>query len=70
MNKPTTYNKAVIPNPSFMTNELSTNSPIAIGELQSNDNQAVVNSAIMIGDLQNNKPMGVATCKTTTDMPE
>ena len=70
MNRPETYNKAVIPNSSVMTDESNTNSAIAIAELQNNDNQAVVNSPIMIGELQNNKPMGVATYKTTAKMPE
>ena len=54
MNKPVTYNKAVIPN-----------SPIAIVDLQNNDNQAVINSAIMIAELKDCKPMGVVTYKTT-----
>ena len=59
MNKPVTYNKAVIPN-----------SPIAIVDLQNNDNQAIVNSTIMIAELKDCKPMGVATYKTTAEMPE
>ena len=65
MNRPETYNKAVIPNPSVSTDELSINSPIAIAELQNNDNQAVINSTIMIAELKDCKPMGVATYKTT-----
>ena len=59
MNKPVTYNKAVIPN-----------SPIAIVDLQNNDNQAIVNSTIMIAELKDCKPIGVATYKTTAEMPE
>ncbi len=70
MNKPKAYNKAVIPNSSVMTDELSTNSPIAIVELQNNDNQSVVNSPIMIAELKDCKPMGVTTYKTTAEMPE
>ena len=65
MNRPETYNKAVIPNPSVSTDELSINSPIASAELQNNDNQAVINSTIMIAELKDCKPMGVATYKTT-----
>ena len=62
MNRHETYNEAVIPNPSFMTDELNTISTIAIAELQNNDNQSVVNSTIMIAELHDyNKPMGVAT---------
>lgn len=60
MNKPKAYNKTEIPNSSVMTDEMSTNSPIAIGELQNNDNQSVVNSSIMIVELKDCKPMGVA----------
>ena len=45
MNKPVTYNKAVIPN-----------STTAIAELQNNDNQAVVNSTIMIAELRTASP--------------
>ena len=70
MNKPKAYNKTEIPNSSVMTDEMSTNSPIAIGELQNNDNQSVVNSAILIAELKDCKPMGVATYKTTAEMPE
>ncbi len=62
MNRHETYNEAVIPNPSFMTDELNTISTIAISEFQNNDNQSVVNSTIMIAELHDyNKPMGVAT---------
>ena len=68
MNQPATYNKAVIPNSSVITDELSINSPIV--DFQNNDNQAVVNSTIMIAEMQNNKPMCVATYKTTAEMPE
>jgi hypothetical protein len=46
------------------------NSPIAIVDFQNNDNQAVINSAIMIAELKDCKPMGVATYKTTAEMPE
>ena len=53
MNQPATYNKAVIPNSSVMTDELNTNSTIAIADFQNNDNQAVINSAIMIAELRN-----------------
>lgn len=54
-----------------MTGELNTNSTIAIANLQNDDNQAVVNSAIMIAELRDyNKSMGVATYKTTAEMPE
>ncbi len=42
MNQPATYNKAVIPNSSVITDELSINSPIAIVDFQNNDNQAVL----------------------------
>ena len=70
MNQPATYNKAVIPNSSVITDELSINSPIAIVDFQNNDNQVVVNSTIMIGELKDCKPMGVATYKTTAEMPE
>ena len=70
MNKPEAYNKAEILNLSLMTDELSINSPIAIVDFQNNDNQAVINSAIMIAELKDCKPMGVATYKTTAEMPE
>ena len=70
MNKPEAYNKAEILNLSLMTDELNTNSPIAIVDFQNNDNQAVINSAIMIAELKDCKPMGVATYKTTAEMPE
>lgn len=71
MNQPVTYNKAVIPNSPIMTDELNTNSTIATTDLQNNDNQAVTNSPIMIAELRDyNKPMGVATYKTTAEMPE
>lgn len=53
MNKPETYNKAVI-----------LNSTIAIDDLQSNGNQMVVNLAIMIAELKGCKPMSMATYKT------
>ena len=60
MNRIETYNMTIIPN-----------STIAIVDLQNNDNQAVVNSTIMIAELHDyNKPMGVATYKTTAEMPE
>lgn len=52
MNRPETYNKAVIPNSSVMADELNTNSAIAIAVLQNNDNQVVANSSIMIAELQ------------------
>ena len=52
MNRPETYNKAVIPNSSVMTDEIP---PIAIGELQDNDNQIIINSTIMIAELQDCK---------------
>jgi hypothetical protein len=55
MNRPETYNKAVIPNSSVMADELNTNSPIAIDELQDNDNQTIINSTIMIAELQDCK---------------
>lgn len=58
MNRIETYNMTIIPN-----------SPIAIVDLQNNDNQAVINSAIMIAELKDCKPMGVATYKTTAEMP-
>ena len=58
------------PNSSVMTDELSINSPIAIVDLQNNDNQSVANSPIMIAELKDCKPMGVATYKTTAEMPE
>ena len=70
MNQLATYNKVVIPNSSVITDELSINSPIAIVDFQNNDNQAVINSAIMIAELKDCKPMGVATYKTTAEMPE
>ena len=71
MNKPTVFNKAEILYSSVMTDELNTNSTIAIVDFQNNDNQAVVNSAIMIAELRDyNKPMGVATYKTSDEMPE
>ena len=50
MNKPEAYNKAEILNLSLMTDELNTNSTIAIADFQNNDNQAVANSPIMIGE--------------------
>lgn len=53
MNKPEAYNKAEILNLSLMTDELNTNSTIAIADFQNNDNQAVANSPIMIGELRN-----------------
>ena len=59
MNRIETYNMTIIPN-----------SPIAIVDLQNNDNQAVINSAIMIVELKDCKPRGVATYKTTAEMPE
>ena len=46
MNQPATYDKAVIPNSSVITDELSINSTIAIADFQNNDNQAVANSPI------------------------
>ena len=70
MNKPEAYNKAEILYSSVMTHESNTNSTIAIADFQNNDNQAVVNSAIMIAELKDGKPMGVATYKTTAEMPE
>ena len=71
MNKPTVFNKAEILYSSVMTDELNTNSTIAIVDFQNNDNQAVVNSAIMIAELRDyNKSMGVATYKTSDEMPE
>lgn len=71
MNKPTVFNKAEILYPSVMTDKLNTNSTIAIGDFQNNDNQVVENSAIMIAELRDyNKPMGVATYKTSDEMPE
>lgn len=51
MNRPKAYNKAEILNSSVMTDELNTNSTIAIADFQNNDNQSVVNSAIMIAEL-------------------
>ena len=51
MNRPETYSKAVIPNSSVMTDELNTNSTIAIADLQNDDNQAVANSPIIISEL-------------------
>lgn len=59
MNRIEAYNMTIIPN-----------SAIAIADLQNNGNQAFVNSTIMIAEMQNNKPMGVATYKTTAEMPE
>ena len=59
MNRIETYNMTIIPN-----------STIAIADIQNNDNQVVVNSTIMIGELKDCKPMGVATYKTTAEMPE
>ena len=55
MNRPETYNKAVIPNSSVMADELNTNSAIAIAVLQNNDNQVVANSSIMIAESQDCK---------------
>ena len=70
MNQPETYNKAIIPTSSVSTDKLNTISTITIAKLQNNDNQVVINSPIMIGELKDCKPMGVATYKTTAEMPE
>jgi hypothetical protein len=50
MNQPATYNEAIIPYSSVMTDELNAISAIAIAELQSNDNQVVINLPIMISE--------------------
>ena len=52
MNQPATYNKAVFPNSSVMTDEIS---PIAIGDFQKIDNQIIINSAIVNAELQDCK---------------
>lgn len=52
---------------SVMTDDKSA---ITIADLQNSDNQTVDNSAIMIAELKDDKPMGVATYKTTAEMPE
>ena len=71
MNKSEQYNQARVSNLSIMIGELNTISTIAIADFQNNDNQAVVNSPIMIAELRDhNKPMGVATYKTSDEMPE
>ena len=61
MNRPETYNKAVIPNPSVSTDELSINSTLAIAYLQTNDNQAVLINAHTIAKLKEGKTMREAS---------
>ena len=46
-------------------------SPISISELQDAENQIDDNLAIAIAEIRDyNKPMGVATYKTSAEMPE